>query len=508
MNLSQILLQLPISFKIFKDGIAIDQKQISQLEIKDVALNSNLIVKDSVFFAIRGQKFDGFNFIIPAIENGAKVIVIDETKEINNITIAQDIIIIKTPDVAEFLKEFLVISYNNLAKNIYTVTGTNGKSSVADFGRQILQFLGKKSAAIGTLGVTCDSEIKQNIADSSLTTPDIISLYKNLEILQKNHIDDVFLEASSIALDQKRLAGLNIDCAIFTNFSQDHLDYHQSMQNYLDCKTQLFENVISDKATAILNSDIEQYNHLRKACEKRNLNIIDYGFKAKDLKLLKITQNNDCQQVDFIFNGQNYQFLLNLKGQFQVFNILAALAAILAKNQLNHEELCNLLQKFVNLKAVNGRMQLVTTLKNNAEIFIDFAHSPDSLKNVLELARKITKNRVIILFGCGGDRDIKKRPLMAKIANELADFTIVTDDNPRHENAAQIRSQIMQHCDISKTIEVAGRKEAITKAINILQPDDILILAGKGHEKYQIIKDQKIEFDEEKIVKNVVKQLS
>jgi UDP-N-acetylmuramoyl-L-alanyl-D-glutamate--2,6-diaminopimelate ligase len=277
------------------------------------------------------------------------------------------------------------------------------------------------------------------------------------------------------------------------------------MEEYLRCKTLLFSSVLENSATVVLNCDIEEFPLIKKTCDERNLKVIEYGFKAHQLKLQKIEQLDFGQRVFFEFSQKTYSFELSTSGDFQAFNAVCALGNVLAKNPLSEEELSELLKNFNQLQPAPGRMQRVATLPNGAQVFIDFAHSPDALKNVLQLAKKISKARVLVLFGCGGNRDAAKRPLMGAIASDLADLVIVSDDNPRKEDAALIRKEILQKCDMTKTLEIAGRKDAIIHALKILQPSDILILAGKGHEKYQIIGEEKFKFDEEEIVKNALK---
>lgn len=497
MKLAEILSQVKTNFETSANQ---DLATIHSIEI-----DSRLVKKNSVFFALSGKSKNGSQFIADAIQNGAGCIVVDDKKLIS--AQLSHVIFIESSQINQLLVEFLQIFYSPLPANIYAITGTNGKTSTAEFTRQILQMLGKKSASIGTLGTICNHEI-QGLSSSSLTTPDIVSLYKNLQILQKNGVENVALEVSSIGLQQGRAAGLKIAVGAFTNFTQDHLDYHQSMEEYFKCKMILFECALENQACAVINSDIEEFAKIKKICNQKNHRIIEYGFKASDLKLQKIETNKLGQKIFFEFLQKNYQFELSLSGDFQAFNALCALGNVLIKNDLNSEELENLLKNFHKLKPAEGRMQLVAAKKNQARIFIDFAHSPDALKNVLQLARKITKARVLVLFGCGGNRDAKKRPIMGKIACELADLVIVSDDNPRNENAKNIRAEILSACEIAKTVEIAGRKEAITKAISMLKPEDVLILAGKGHEKYQIIGDEKFEFDEELIVKNVLNKTS
>lgn len=493
MKLSQILSQVNTDFEIVGKPELLDQ-----ITIEDIAIDSRLVKKNSVFFALAGKVKDGSEFIESSIKSGANVVVTSK--------IPQNIsgFFIISPQPFQLLTEFLQIFYNSLPANIYAITGTNGKTSTAEFTRQILQFLNKKSASIGTLGVMCDQDIKSQLQNSSLTTPDIVSLYKNLKTLKENGVDDVAIEVSSIGLEQGRVAGVKIDVGAFTNLTQDHLDYHKSMEEYFRCKMILFKEVLKNHAFAVLNSDISEFAKIKKICEEKNHTIIEYGFKANDLKLLQAVDH----KIKFEFKKEIYEFELEASGEFQAFNALCALACVMTKNNLSAQELKNLLENFNQLHPAPGRMQRVGVLENKAQVFVDFAHSPDALENVLKLARGLTKSRVVVLFGCGGDRDAGKRPIMGAIGSRLADLVIVTDDNPRSEKPATIRSEILAACDLKKTIEIDDRKLAIEKAINMLQADDILILAGKGHEKYQIIGDTKFEFDEELIVKNVLTKSS
>jgi len=500
MNLHKILKKISNIYQVFGN-----LQNLDALDLEDISIDSRKINKNTIFFGLIGQKNDGANFLQDVASKGSRVAVISQNSKFNYQEFLQknpqNTIIIG--DVFKILVEFLNIFYQPLPKNIYAITGTNGKTSTAEFTRQILQFLNKKSASIGTIGINCDESIKSNLEVSNLTTPDIISLYKNLTILKKFAIDDVAIEVSSIGLDQRRMAGLEIDVGAFTNFTQDHLDYHQNMQNYFECKMILFEKVVQKNGYSVLNSDIKEFAYIKKVCQKNQLKIIDYGYEAQALKIIKI-QN---QKVDFLYNQQQFSFTTNISGEFQVFNILCALGNILAKYNLSNEKIAELIKNFDKLKCALGRMQKVCE-HMGAEIFIDFAHSPDAIENILKLAKNIAKNRVIILFGCGGDRDAKKRPIMGEIACKNADLVIVTDDNPRTENPALIRQEILQKCDRSKTLEIADRKIAIAKAIEILQNGDVLIIAGKGHENYQIIGSQKFEFNESKIIKNAIKKIS
>ena len=497
MKLTTILSQVKTDFKITQNSHLLDE-----IEVSDIALDSRLVKQNSVFFALSGKAKDGVEFIESAVKNGASAIISASENG------GQGAVFVTSSNPFQLLTEFLQIFYTPLPTNIYAITGTNGKTSTAEFTRQILQFLGKKSASIGTLGVMCEASISEHLQASSLTTPDLVSLYKNLHHLKKCGVDDVAIEVSSIGLEQSRIAGLKIAVGAFTNFTQDHLDYHKSMAEYFRCKMILFDCILENSATAVLNSDIPEFPKIKKICEEQNQRVIEYGLKARDLRLKNIEPIEVGQRIFFEFKQKNYQFDLSVSGDFQAFNALCALGNVLAKNNLDEQQLQNLLKNFHLLQPAPGRMQRVGALPNKAQIFIDFAHSPDALTNVLQLAKKLTKSRVLVLFGCGGDRDAKKRPIMGHIACELADLVIVTDDNPRTEKSEIIRSEILAACDMSKTVEFADRKTAIEKAIAMLEAGDVLILAGKGHEKYQIIGEKKFEFDEEKIVKNVLTKSS
>jgi len=500
MNFLKILKKISHNYQVFGDG-----SKLESVEFNDISIDSRKINHDTIFFGLIGQKNDGANFLPDVASKGSKIAIISQKSnfDFQNFlkNYPQNFVIVG--DVYEILIEFLKALYQPLPKNIYAITGTNGKTSTAEFTRQILKFLNKKSASIGTIGIICDEEIKNNFEISNLTTPDIISLYKNLAILKKFGVDDVAIEVSSIGLHQKRMAGLEIEFGAFTNFTQDHLDYHQNMQNYFDCKMILFEKILKKNGWAILNSDIQEFTKIKNICQKNQLQIIDYGYEAQALKLIKI----ENQKVDFLYNSQQFSFVTNINGDFQIYNILCALGNILAKYNLTNEEIIKIIKNFDNLQCASGRMQKICE-HLGAKIFIDFAHSPDAIENVLKLAKNIAKNRVIILFGCGGDRDAKKRPIMGEIACAKADLVIITDDNPRTENPALIRQEILQKCDKSKALEIADRKIAIAKAIEILQNGDVLIIAGKGHENYQIIGSQKFEFNESEIIKNVIKKFS
>lgn len=473
-------------------------------EVIGVEIDSRLVKEGSIFVALKGQKVDGHDFILSAIENGAKAIVVEDCYEVEN----SDVVFIKTPEVHLFLIALLKVFYPNLPENIYGVTGTNGKTSIVEFIRQILGFLEKKSASIGTLGLVSDVDLPRKIVNSGLTTSDIVSLYKNLAILKDSDVDDVAIEVSSIGLEQDRIGGINLSVGSFSNFSVDHLDYHKNEEEYFRCKMLLFGKYLGKNNKAVLNSDIKEFGKIKTICLENSIDVVEYGKNANDLKILEINSSDQGQEVKVEIFDEIYSFKLSISGEFQVYNVLCALGNVLVKYDLSKDEIASLLSKFAELKSAQGRMDLAAQLSNNAKIFIDFAHTPDALENVLKLARNISKSRVFVLIGCGGNRDKTKRPVMGEVASNLADFVIVSDDNPRNEDASQIRTEIILGIRKDNFTEISPRELAIKEAIAMLGQDDILILTGKGHEKYQIIGDQKHDFDEVQIVQNAISKIS
>jgi UDP-N-acetylmuramoyl-L-alanyl-D-glutamate--2,6-diaminopimelate ligase len=463
------------------------------LEISAIEIDSRLVKPGAIFFALKGHSADGAKFIDSAFANGAVAVVCDSGVAIQGKNI------IKVENVYQTLIQSLQKFYPKMPENILAVTGTNGKTSVAYFIAQMQEIIGKKSASIGTIGIkTSDSSIQKELTAFALTTPDIVSLYKNLSILKQHGVNDISIETSSIGLEQKRLAGLKIGLGAFTNFTQDHLDYHGSMEKYFECKMLLFRETVKDGGIAVLNADIAEFAKIKEIALERGLKVVPYSATQAVIPT-QVGIHNLYEKMDSGFRRNDA-----LAGDFQKANLLCALLSVISYYNLNQQQIELLTNNLDKIKPAEGRMQLATTLKNNAKIFIDYAHTPDALSNVLTTAKKLPHNKLYVLFGCGGDRDKSKRPQMGKIASDLADFVIVSDDNPRTENAAEIRKEILSACDLSKTTEIDNRQTAIEQVIARLQPNDILIIAGKGHEKYQIIGTQKFEFDEEKIINNFI----
>jgi len=456
---------------------------------KSIEIDSRKTTKDTIFFALKGEKFDGIDFAEDVLAKGAILIICRKNHGKNLAKFGDKILEVENP--FELLTKILPKFYQNLPQNIFAITGTNGKSSICHFLAQMLEILAIKTATIGTLGIKVSN---QNFGESALTTPDICSLYQNLSLLKKHGINHVAIEASSIGLDQKRMAGIKIASGAFTNLTQDHLDYHGDMENYFAAKMLLFTKMLPENLPAILNYDEKHFAQITKICHKRKQKIISYSIREK--RIFSESEN-------IFFKNFLNQIADNFV-KFQQENILCALAILHGQNLLTAENIVKISQNFDKISSPNGRMELISTLKNNAKIFIDYAHTPDALENTLKEAKKLPHNKLHILFGCGGNRDKGKRKLMAQIASKLADKIIVTDDNPRNENPEIIREEIMKFSNQEKTQEISGRQKAIEFSMETLDKNDILILAGKGHEKYQIIGNKKVDFDEEKIVNNYI----
>ncbi|MCE2687334.1 MAG: UDP-N-acetylmuramoyl-L-alanyl-D-glutamate--2,6-diaminopimelate ligase [Rickettsiales bacterium] len=508
------------SFDSKEKIIYYQRNNIEDLEISTIEQDSRMVKNNSAFFCLVEEQAKAILYINQALHNSASVIVANFDKISYNFQELTDlnknsVIFINAVKPFNLLVSFLKSFYSPLPQNIYAITGTNGKTSTAEFIRQILDLADIKSASIGTLGVrTSNQELNNKFINSSLTTPDIVSLYKNLAILKSNKIDDVAIEVSSIGLEQQRILGIPLAVGLFTNFTQDHLDYHQSMEAYFSSKMLLFKEYLTDKNIAILNSDIPEFAEITRICQKHQIRIIEFGIKAEEsklgnVKLLKKILENQQQNISLLINHKKFEITVNIIGDFQAMNLAGAIACVNAVHNFNQEKLQEIFDKMQALNSALGRMQKVANFADNCTIFIDYAHTPDALSKSLNLVNLIkNKGRVIVLFGCGGDRDKAKRPIMGKIASEMADIAIITDDNPRLENADAIRKDIVKGVENKNFIEVSNRENAINYAIAMMKPNDILLIAGKGHEKYQIIGSEKLEFDEEKIILTAINHLN
>lgn len=462
-------------------GLEIIGETPRNFDVASIELNSQDVVRGSMFIALSGKKQDGKKYIPDALQKGAAVVVYDGEYAVPR---QSTVVFVRLggdmrKNVAKMASNF----YRALPPLISAVTGTNGKTSIADFTRQMMIELGHKAASIGTVGVV--SDVMENV--ETLTTPDSVTLHKILSALAEKGVDYVSMEASSVGIEQHRMDELNIKTAGFTNFTQDHLDYHLTMENYLEAKKQLFSRLLAADGTAVLNADIEEYAELENICRQRGIKVLSYGVNGRDLKLVKRIPHAEGQTLELSVLGVHYTVDLPLIGEFQAMNVLCAVGMTIALNGGFDRRIIEYLPR---IKGACGRLDKVGTLPNGAAVYVDYAHTPDALENVLKTMREHTRGRLWVLFGCGGDRDRLKRPIMGKIAHDLADMIVVTDDNPRSENAAQIRSEIIAACPNAK--EIGDRIKAIEYAVAGLEKGDMLVLAGKGHETGQKIGDRLI----------------
>jgi len=465
-------------------------KKHQKISVSGISFDSKKVKKNYVFFAIKGQHTSGINFIDEAISNGACAIIIDKRVKYNNRR--APLIIVK--DARESLSEACSNFYNQKPTNIVAVTGTNGKSSVVNFFYQILKLNMVSVASIGTLGIFSNNFKKK----TNLTSIDSLSLHKSLQILAKNKIKNVILEASSHGLKQKRLNNININTGIFTNLSHDHLDYHKNMQSYFNSKLYLFKQLMKKNSKIISDEDIPEFKIIKKIANKKRIKKITIGTNSGNIKILSNDYKKNKQLIKISINSVIYEFEVTLIGYFQVKNLLMAILAALSCG-LNKNKIFSQIHK---IKAVPGRLECVANLNNNSNIVLDFAHTPDALEQSLIALKKQFKKKIIIVFGCGGERDKKKRYDMGRIASKYCRKIFVTDDNPRNENPKEIRSSIIKGC--KKAINIGNRKKAIISAINELRSNEILLVAGKGHEETQNYGYKIVSFSDKKIIKEII----
>ena len=468
---------------------------IQKINIKGLSLDSRQIKKNYIFFAVKGTEFNGEDYIINAVKKGAVIIVCDSNCKIKY----KKIPIIKVKNIKKTIIESCVAFYKVKPNNIIAVTGTNGKSSVAEFYYQIL--LAKKIpvASLGTLGIKTNNKITK----TNLTTLDIISLHRELVKIKTLGIDNVILEASSHGLEQGRLNGLNFKTAIFTNFSQDHLDYHQNMKNYLNAKLILFSKLLKKKQNIISDNEIPEFKKLKKIAIKKNLHLLSIGRKNSTIQFKSIDPNNNLQDIIFRYNKKNYTVKVPLIGVFQIKNLFMSILAA----KLSGLDIKKILYLVKNIKEVNGRLQLIKIIPNQTKIFIDYAHTPAALDTALKTLKEQYRIKPDVVFGCGGERDKKKRAKMAKTCEKNADKIYVTDDNPRNESPKLIRQMIVS--GFSKKLhinEIPSRSKAIEDAIIKSKPNSVILIAGKGHETTQTYSKKTINISDKEIVKNIKKE--
>ena len=469
-------------------------KIYKNLFFSGISFDTKNIKRNHIFFAIQGLNIDGNKFIPIAIKKGSKIIV-TERKVKNQ---KNGILYIHTKNIRKLLAETAFKIYNKKPKNLIAVTGTNGKSSVADFYYQILKLSNKKVASIGTLGVK-SKNINLNLSN---TTIDPLKLGQILTNLKNQKIENVIMEASSHGLKQRRLDGLKFNSGIFTNLSQDHLDYHKNLKSYLKAKLYLFESLIKKKGSVITDQKIPEFREIKKITQNKKLKLYTLNDKKNNLEVISHSFKGESQLLKIKYNNSIRDIRVNLVGKIQLKNILMAIiAANISKISL--DKILDIIPK---LKPIDGRFQKIGKIKNSSRVILDYAHTPDALKTcLLNLREQFPNKKIIVLFGCGGNRDQNKRSKMGKIASYFADNIILTNDNPRFENPEKIRRDIKRGIKKKKIIEISDRATAISEAVKNLNMGDLLLVAGKGHEKTQDIGSKKIYFSDKQIILNTIK---
>jgi len=450
--------------------------------------DSRAVRSGFLFAALPGAALHGATYIATAIEAGAAAILTDAL----GASLAKDaldgapVALVVAEDPREALARAAALWFGAQPATMVAVTGTNGKTSTATFCRQIWMQLGHAAINIGTTGVEGAWS-----APSSHTTPDPLTLHNMLAQAAAEGVTHAAMEASSHGLDQRRIDGVRLKAAGFTNFTQDHLDYHKTFEAYFAAKAGLFSRLLPPDGTAVINLDDPKGAELAALVRDKGQGLITVGHGAEaDLRLLAHRYDATGQDLRLSYQGVIYQTRLSLIGGFQSENVILAAGLVIAAGSRAGEVVATLPA----LTGVRGRMQLAATRKNGASVFVDYAHTPDAIATALQALRPHVMGRIVIVFGAGGDRDTTKRPLMGQAAQNHADVLFVTDDNPRSEDPADIRAAILQACP--EASEVGDRAEAILRGVDALGAGDALLIAGKGHETGQIIKGDIYPFDD------------
>ncbi|MEA2948559.1 MAG: UDP-N-acetylmuramoyl-L-alanyl-D-glutamate--2,6-diaminopimelate ligase [Alphaproteobacteria bacterium] len=465
---------------------AISDARFDALAVKGISADSRGTKPGDLFVAMAGAKDDGARFVGEALASGAVAVM---AERVPPLPLPEGIAFIKVGNARLALALAAAKLFPRQPEVIAAVTGTSGKTSVAAFTRQIWAALGQKSASIGTVGLVSPTrEIY-----GSLTTPDPVALHRSLDELAGEGVTHLAIEASSHGLDQHRLDGVRVAAGGFTNLSRDHLDYHPTLEAYLAAKLRLFTDLIAPRGAAVIAADHEHAAAVIAAARQRKLRLLTVGRGGEGIRLVAAAIEGFAQVLELNHGGNGYTVRLPLPGAFQVENALVAAGLAIATGS----EPAAVFAGLARLEGAKGRLELVGE-SNGAPIFVDYAHKPDALAKALEALRPYATGRLIVVFGCGGDRDAGKRPMMGAIAAQMADRVIVTDDNPRSEDPAKIRAAILEAAP--GAIEIGDRREAIRSSITQLRPGDMLLIAGKGHETGQIVGKQVLPFSDHEAV--------
>lgn len=461
--------------------------------ITGLTQDSRRVAPGFLFAALTGTRQDGRDFIVDAVKRGATHILLQSGSAVPEEARAQAVILESDNPYRDFAR-IAGAFYKDQPENIVAVTGTNGKTSTAHFMRQLWEARSFRAASLGTLGVH-GAGIDRS---GSMTTPDPVSLYSDLADLSRAGVTHLAMEASSHGLKQHRLDAVRVKAAGFTNLTRDHLDYHPDMDDYRAAKTRLFTDILQPGGVAVLNADVPDYAWIHRALQGHGITTWSYGVSGDHIRLINRTALPEGQKLEIEILGQRTECILPLVGEFMAMNALCALGLALA---LDAD--WDYVSALPHLTGAPGRLQYVDGHPNGAAVYVDYAHTPDALSNILSALRPHVAGRLVCLFGCGGDRDPGKRPMMGEIASAMADEVIVTDDNPRSENPEFIRNAIMAACGPNARA-IPSRRDAIMAALDGLEQGDVLVLAGKGHEQGQIFADHTEHFDDvEEAVKGI-----
>ena len=464
---------------------------IGAIEIGGLAADSRKIVPGDLFAALAGSAADGVRYAGEAVRRGAVAVLASDDAVLG---LPAEVAVVRAVEPRRALALIAARFFPRQPAHLVAVTGTSGKTSVTAFVRQIFAAAGKEAASFGTIGVVS----RKRTQYGSLTTPDPVVLHAELDRLAGEGVTHAALEASSHGLDQHRLDGIRIVAAAFTNLGRDHMDYHPTVEAYLAAKLRLFTEILPADGTAVIDMDGARAADVAAAAAKRGQRLIRIGRAGTEIRLLDLAADGFRQRLRLSAFGRERDLVLPLAGSFQASNALVA-AGLAVGAGIDADTAIDALAR---LDGAPGRLELVGHRQNGALIFIDYAHKPDALVSVLRALRPMTRGRLIVVFGAGGNRDAGKRPLMGKAAAENADVVIVTDDNPRFESPAAIRKAIIAAAPAA--IEIGDRGEAVARAVAMLAAGDVLCIAGKGHETGQIIGDRSIPFSDHEAVKRAL----
>lgn len=457
------------------------------IAVSGLTADSRMVKPGDLFFAMAGTNSDGVSFIPKAVENGAIAVI--SHRQISSDSQAVPVFVVDDPRIT--LSRMAATFYRAQPNQIVAVTGTAGKTSVAAFVRQIWEEQGFSAASIGTTGVVAPGRTDYG----NLTTPDPVALHKLLDALAGEGVSHAAMEASSHGLDQHRLDHVKLSAVAFTNLGRDHLDYHPTPEEYFDAKMRLFRDLAPKGTPAIIFGDDEFSQRATECARESGLDVQTVGRQGSFLTLKRVEHERHRQVVEIMHDTIMHRIEFPLAGDFQIANGLVAAGLAIATGVSAESALAAL----ENIEGAPGRLEMVGRSHSGAPAYVDYAHKPEALENVLSSIRPFTSGRIVLVIGCGGDRDPGKREIMGAISENMADVSIVTDDNPRSEDPASIRRQVL--AANPSAIEIADRREAIKHAVELLGDGDCLVVAGKGHEEGQIIGDQVLPFSDKLVLR-------